>query len=95
MTNQVSGANYGFNLNSGTGYYVSTNAGQASSAAVCRVNFDFETACLVTISYINYAEGTYDYGIFGNIDTALGTTSTADSNAYHSCNASSENTANV
>lgn len=95
VTNQVSGANYGFNLNSGTGYYTSTNAGQASSAAVCRVNFDFETACLVTISYINYAEGTYDYGIFGNIDTALRTTSTADSNAYHSCSASSENTANV
>ena len=95
VTNQVSGANYGFNLNSGTGYYTSTNAGQASSASVCRVNFDFETACLVTISYINYAEGTYDYGIFGNIDTALGTTSTADSNAYHSCSASSENTANV
>lgn len=95
ITNQVSGANYGFNLNSGTGYYISTNTGQASSAAVCRINFNFETACLVTISYINYAEATYDYGIFGNIDTALGTTSTADSNAYHSCNASSENTANV
>lgn len=95
VTGTVSGASYGFTLNNQTGYYTSNNNGQASSAAVCRVNFDFETSCLVTISYINYAEATYDYGIFGNIDTALGTTYTADSNAYHSCNASADNTANV
>ena len=92
VTTQVSGASYGFNLNSSTGYYVSTNAGQSSSAAVARVNFNLETACLVTIQYINYAESTYDYGIFGNVDSALGTTYSADSNAYHSCNAASDNT---
>ena len=95
VTTQVSGASYGFNLNSGTGYYVSTNTGQASSAAVCRVNFNFETACLVTISYINYAEATYDYGIFGNVDSALGTTYSADSNVYKACSASSDNTSSV
>ncbi len=95
VTTQVSGASYGFNLNSGTGYYVSTNTGRSSSAAVCRVNFNFETACLVTISYINYAEATYDYGIFSNVDSALGTTYSADSNVYKACSASSDNTSSV
>ena len=62
---------------------------------MCRVNFNFETACLVTISYINYAEATYDYGIFGNVDSALGTTYSADSNVYKACSASSDNTSSV
>lgn len=95
VTTQVSGASYGFTLNSGTGYYISNNGGQSNSAAVCRVNFTFETACLVTISYINYAEATYDYGIFGQIDTALGTTYSVDSGAYHVCSTSAENTSAV
>ena len=87
----ASGASYGFNLNSSTGYYVSQNAGQSGSAAVCRVTFNLPVRCLVTIQYINYAEATYDYGIFGNIDTALGTTSSADSNAYRTLSSSSDN----
>lgn len=86
------GASYGFNLNSSTGYYVSTNAGQSNSAAVARVTFNLPVRCLITIQYINYAEATYDYGIFGNIDTALGTTYTADSNAYKILSTSSDNT---
>lgn len=69
----LSGASYGFNLNTSTGYYVSTNAGVSKSAAVCRVSFDLPVRCLVTIQYINYAEATYDFGVFGNIDTALST----------------------
>lgn len=95
VTTQVSGASYGFPLNSSTGYYTSNNDGVSSSAAVCRVNFNFETDCLVTISYINYAEGTYDYGIFGDIDDALGTTSTADADAYYTCSSSGDNTSSV
>ena len=91
----ASGASYGFTLNGSTGYYVSQNAGVNNSAAVARVTFTLETACTVTFSYINYAEATYDYGIFGRIDTALGTTYSADSNPYLSCSASSYNTANV
>lgn len=87
----VSGASYGFTLNSSTGYYVSQNTGQASSAAVCRVTFNLPVRCLVTIQYINYAEATYDYGIFGNIDVALETTYTADSNAYKVLSQSSDN----
>ena len=95
VTGQVSGASYGFALNNNTGYYVSNNNAKSNSAAVARVNFSLDTACLVTIEYINYAEATYDYGIFGQIDTALGTTYTADSGAYHTCSASSDNTASV
>ena len=75
------GAEYGFNLDSSTGYYVSTNAGQSNTAAVARVSLDLPCKCLVTFTYINYAEATYDYGIFGNEDVALSTSYTADSNA--------------
>lgn len=91
VTSQVSGANYGFELNNTTGYYTSTNAGVASSAAVCRVNFSLDTDCLVTIQYINYAQASNDYGIFGRVDAALGTTNTADSNPYLSCGTSAYN----
>ena len=90
----AAGASYGFSLDDSTGYYVSQNAGVASSAAVCRVSFNLPVRCLITIQYINYAEGTYDYGIFGNIDTALDTTYTADSDAYKVLSASSDNSAN-
>lgn len=95
VTTQKSGASYGFPLNSTTGYYTSNNNGHSNSAAVCTVNFNFETSCLVTISYINYAEATYDYGIFSQIDGSLGTTYTADLGAYHTCSASSDNTSAV
>ena len=73
VTTQVTGASYGFNLNSSTGYYVSTNNGVAKSASVARLNMDFESSCLVTIQYINYAEANYDYGMFGKLDTAVAT----------------------
>lgn len=95
VTGTVSGASYGFELNNSTGYYTSNNNGEANSAAVSRINFDLDTDCLVTIEYINYAEATYDYGIFGRIDTALSTSYTSDSNAYHTCSANSDNTPNV
>lgn len=90
----ASGASYGFSLND-QDYYESTNNGRSSSASVARVSFNLETECTITFSYINYAEATYDYGIFGRIDTALGTTYTADSNAYLSCNSSSYNKSTV
>ena len=84
-------AAYGFNLNTSTGYYTSTNAGVSNSASVCRVTFNFPVDCLVTISYINYAEATYDYGIFGNIDSSLNTGYTADSNVKLACNTNAYN----
>lgn len=95
-----SGASYGFNLNSSTGYYVSTNTGVDKSAAVCRVSFDLPVRCLVTIQYINYAEATYDFGVFGNIDTALNTSyyaagsggaTISDSSYRLACNTSAYN----
>ena len=73
VTTQVSGASYGFTLNSTTGYYVSTNNGVSKSASVARLNMDFESDCLVTIQYINYAEANYDYGMFGKLDTTVAT----------------------
>ena len=73
ITEKVSGASYGFNLNSSTGYYVSTNNGVSKSASVARINMDFESDCLVTITYINYAEADYDYGMFGKLDTTVAT----------------------
>ena len=73
ITEKVSGASYGFNLNSSTGYYVSTNNRVSKSASVARINMDFESDCLVTITYINYAEADYDYGMFGKLDTAVAT----------------------
>ena len=70
---QVTGASYGFNLNSSSGYYVSTNDGVSKSASVARLNMNFESNCLVTIQYINYAEEDYDYGMFGKLDTKVAT----------------------
>lgn len=97
----ASGASYGFNLNQSTGYYVSANTGINQSAAVCRVDFNLPVRCLVTIQYINYAEATYDFGVFGNIDVALsnnyyaagsGGATITDSSYKFACNASSANT---
>ncbi len=68
------GASYGFTYSSSTEYYTSQNKGVASSAAVARVSFDLPVRCLVTFQYINYAEATYDFGVFGKIDTTLSTT---------------------
>ena len=73
ITTQVSGADYGFYLNNSTGYYVSSNDGVSKSASVARINMDFESDCLVTITYINYAEEDYDYGMFGKLDTEVAT----------------------
>jgi len=70
---KASGASYGFDLNSSTGYYVSTNDGVSSSASVARVTFNLETKCLATFTYINSGEVDYDYGMFGKLDTTVAT----------------------
>ena len=95
---------YGFALNSGTGYYTSNNKGISKSAAVCRVDFHVPVAASITFTYINYAEATYDFGVFGNIDVALsnnyyaagssGATIT-DSSYKKACNTSADNTASA
>lgn len=68
----VQGASYGFALNN-NGYYESQNKGQSQTVAVTKVNLNLPVRCLVTFNYINYAEATYDYGMFGNIDVELDT----------------------
>ena len=99
----VSGAAYGFTLNNNN-YYQSTNKGVSKSAALCRVNFNLPTTATITISYINYAEQGYDFGVFGNIDTALNTNYYAagsngatitDSSYARACNTSSYNSSSV
>lgn len=87
----VTGASYRFVYTASTGYWTSNNKGQANSAAVSRVNLDLPVPCLVTFTYINYAEATYDYGIFGNIDQALGTTYAVDSNVKLACSSNGDN----
>ena len=84
---------YGFELNSND-YYESNNAGHASSAAVCKVDFTLPVECTVVFYVINYAEATYDYGLLSNIDTTLNTNASADSsNVYWS--GSSHNSSSV
>lgn len=105
VTTQVSGASYGFNLNSSTGYYVSSNNGVGSSASVARVNFDLESDVLVTIQYINQGESQADYGMFGKIDTTVSTTGNTyasssaspddPDNYYYMCAAAADSTTTV
>lgn len=95
---------YGFTLNSSTGYYVSNNHGVDKSAAVCRVDFHVPVSATITFTYINYAEQGYDFGVFGNIDTALNNNyysagssgaTISDSSYKLACNTSSHNTSSA
>ena len=91
---------YGFDLNS-SGYYVNNNKGISKTASVCRVNFSVPVSATITFTFINYSEEGYDFGVFGNIDTALnhnyysagssGAT-ISDSSYKLACNTSSYNT---
>lgn len=95
---------YGFTLNSSTGYYTSNNKGVSKTAAVARVDFHVPVAATITFTYINYAEQSYDFGVFGNIDVALsndyyaagsnGATIT-DSSYKRACNTSSYNSSSA
>lgn len=98
------GASYGFQYSSSTGYYVSQNKGVSMSAAVCKIDFELPVRCLITIQYINYAEATYDFGVFGNIDVPLsndyyaagsGGATITDTDYKLACNTSSYNTSSV
>lgn len=90
---------YGFNYNPSTGYWTSTNAGQDSTAAVCKVTIDNPGAKTVRICFINWAEEGYDYGLIGNMNTTLSTAPTTDySGVLFSCknsNLSSEQYLNL
>ena len=99
----VNGASYGFALNSNN-YYESANKRVNTSAALCRVNLNLPVEATVTFSYINYAEATYDFGVFGNIDSPLSTSYYAagsngatitDTSYMRACNTSSYNSSSV
>ena len=62
--------------------------------------FNLPVAATVTFTYINYAEEAYDFGVFGNLDTALSTTyysagsggaTITDSSYKLACNSSTYN----
>ena len=95
--------NYGFALNSNN-YYQSENKGVDKSCAVARINFDLPVTATITIQYINYAEASYDFGVFGNLDVALTTNyypagssgATISETSYKkACNTSSDNSSSV
>ena len=87
----ISGASYGFELNS-SGYYESKNKGVNSSYAICRVKLNLSTKARVIFNCINYAESNYDYGLLGNVDTALTLNASADSNVAKSFKGFSQST---
>ena len=85
----ISGASYGFELNSNN-YYESKNKGVDNSYAICRVKLNLSTKARVIFNCINYAESNYDYGLLGNVDTALTLSASADSSVAKSFKGSSQ-----
>lgn len=75
----VSGASYGFELNS-AGYYVSKNYHVTNSAALCKVTFNVSAETQVRLDCISYGESNYDYGIISQLDKTLATSNTDDGN---------------
>lgn len=88
----ISGASYGFSLNS-NGYYESTNKGVHNSASLCRVKLNLINTSNIVFTCINYAESNYDYGVLGKLDTALNTTTNTDSTYEKSFKGSSQSEA--
>lgn len=70
VVEDVSGATYGFALNSNN-YYVSQNKGKASSYAICKVTFKTSAEKTITLRCINSGEANYDYGIISQVDQTL------------------------
>lgn len=89
---KVSGAQYGFVLNS-SGYYESQNKGINSSYSLCKISIECTTVCNVKITYINSGENKYDFGILGKLDTPLSLSNTVDSTYALSLKGQSSTTA--
>ena len=73
-----SGATYGFSPKADN-YYESNNKGINSSYAMAKLNFTTDGSYKLYLDCINYAETNYDFGILGNLDKNLTTTSDEDS----------------
>ena len=68
--NSISGAPYGFSLNS-QGYYESQNKEVEDSYAACRVNLTVTKQCTICFDGITDGEVGWDYGVMGVLDKAL------------------------
>lgn len=91
---QLDGASYGF-ARSPSGYYYNTNNRINSSCSLSRFIFNLLEETTIEFSYLNYAEGKWDYGLIGNIDTALSTIFDDDSNAYMVLSTNSDNSNSI
>ena len=80
----VSGARYGFALNK-SGYYASQNARVDSSYAICKLVIQNPLGKNVTMKYINYTEGNYDYGLVSKLNQTLKLNNSADSSCLLNC----------
>lgn len=78
----VSGSSYGFVLNS-NGYYESTNKGVDGSYAICKLTFNAQGKTLY-LDCINFAEGSWDFGLIGNVDTTLALSNATDTSVLKS-----------
>lgn len=83
----ISGVTYGFRLNS-NGYYESQNFGVSTSFALCRVNFNCSVETKINVTFINYSQPSYDYGLIGNVDGTLARSIKADAAGSGSSNSS-------
>ncbi len=72
---------YPFTVNA-NGYWESGNKGVNNSYSLAKVSFYANAGDQVVFTVINYAEANYDYGIFGNLDSTLSSSNTADSSYY-------------
>lgn len=80
IVSDVGDASYNFVINS-SGYYESTNNGIANSAALCRLFIYNPEGKTISLSCINYAESTYDFGIISKINTSLDVTHAIDASS--------------
>lgn len=87
-------ATYGFELND-DGYYESQNKGKTNSYAICRIHLNIKQSCDVIFDVINYGEAGYDYGIFGNLNSPLTLSTTADSSSKKKFSTSADSSVNV
>ena len=73
---------YGFELND-AGYYESTNKkiNATNSYAMCKVSFNMYEQNDLVIELINYAESSYDFGIFSQLDQYLSESYTEDTSS--------------
>lgn len=68
--NTISGAQYGFSLNS-QGYYESQNKKIEDTYAACRVNLTVTKQCTICFEGITDGEAGWDYGVMGVLNKAL------------------------